>query len=531
MENKKEIIERDLDELHGTQKLRIRPSVMLGSDGIRGVQQTLFEIITNSIDRWKVGYGDRIIITRYEDDSYTIQDFADGIPVHWNEKNKAYSWDTALCTLYGGDNYKQSDELSGKLGFFGLGLASTEYTSEYMKVVIRKPDNKYTLNFKEGRGVDKYTGEFVKDDDDFHYNKEQADRIMLIEENNDKITGTTITYKPDKRVFTDIEVDSEWIQNKLQKQAMINGGITIVFNDKKINQNFTYCYNKTSEYIKDVIKDGYISNFIEFEKSGEGQDRKDMPMYKVSYNISLAFNNNNSIQEYYHNSSELTDLKYNVTTKAVEKALTTSIDCYLTKNNLYKKKESIKFDDIKDSIDFILCSKSTKTSYANQTKLSIDNVFIKDFIYEDLKTQLDAFLIENTKEAEKIIKQILLNMRARLRADEARKGKKSNSSNKNRLEVSSQKLSICTSKNKKEKEFIVVEGDSGAGSARGGGFKKFQSVEATKGKIPNAIKSKPENIINNEEIRIFTEEFGLDFNKYDEDKLRYDKLIIMSDAD
>ena len=211
--------ERNLTSLKGTAPIRLRPSVVLGSDGIRGVQQTLFEIITNSIDRWKDGYGDKIIVTRHKDDSYTIQDFADGLPYLWNKEEQAYNWDLALCKLYGGDNYKQSEKLTGKLGNFGLGLCSSQFSSEYMNVVIRKEKEKVTLKFKEGRVVDKDTNEFIKPDDDNRCTKEQGLLVMDIKNNTDGFTGTTINYKPDDRVFTDIHVSSEWIKNKLQKRG------------------------------------------------------------------------------------------------------------------------------------------------------------------------------------------------------------------------------------------------------------------------------------------------------------------------
>ena len=267
------IQERDLSSLKGSERIRIRPSVNLGSDGVRGVQQTLFEVITNSIDRWKANYGDKVIITRNENQSFTIQDFADGLPTSWNEKEQAYNWDLALNTLYGGDNYEQSDDLTGKLGNFGLGLSSTMMASEWMDVIVYRNGLKHTLKFKEGRPIDKITGEFVKEDNDYHLTKEEGEKVLLIEKSDiEGLSGTTINYRPDLRVFTTIDVPSEWIEDKLRKQAMVNNGLSLIFEDKICNTSFTYNYETIAEYITDISKDDSICDVIEFKSQSEGRD-------------------------------------------------------------------------------------------------------------------------------------------------------------------------------------------------------------------------------------------------------------------
>lgn len=537
-----EEIERDLDELQGSKRIRIRPSVVLGSDGIRGVQQTLFEIITNSIDRWKDGYGDKVIVTRHKDNSYTIQDFADGLPVKWNEKRKCYNWDLALCTLYGGDNYDQPTELTGKLGNFGLGLTSTQYSSEWMKVVVRKKNVKYTLNFREGRVVNKDTFEFIKEDNDIHCTKEESELALLEEENNDNYTGTTIIYKPDLNVFSDINIDTEWIQSKLQKQAMINNGITIEFNDELNDLNMTYHYDSPKDYMKDIIREGYFCDFIEIYGESEGRDAKHRDLYKMNYDVSISFNNDNSIQQYYHNSSELTELNVNVTTKALEKAITESIHKYIEKNSLYKKNERIKFNDISDSLVFILRSKSTQTSYANQTKLSINNSFIKDFITKDLEDKFTVFLTENTIQAKHIIDKVLINMRANNQALKSKLNIKKELEKNIRSPLDRpSKFTPCRSKNPKECRFIMTEGDSSIEPLRKSRDKLTTALYALKGKPINALKAELKDLLNNQEVKDIFKilQCGMmykgkpikDIKPYTEEDLLYDKICICADMD
>lgn len=531
MEENKIIQERDLSSLKGSQRIRLRPSVNLGSDGIRGVQQTLFEVITNSIDRWKAGYGDKVIITRNIDKSFTIQDFADGLPTSWNEKEQAYNWDLALNTLYGGDNYTQSDTLDGKLGNFGLGLSSTMMSSEWMNVIVYRNGLKHTLKFKEGRPVDKVTEEFVKEDNEYHLTKEEGERVLLIEESdNVQLSGTIVSYKPDESVFTSIDVPTEWIETKLRKQAMVNNGLELIFDDKLNETKKTYKFYNITDFINSISNEN-VSNVIEFKNEAEGRDVPNKPIYKMDYNIAFVFNNKIQLQEYYHNSSELTELHLNVTTLAVEKGLTNAIHKYITNNNLYKKGEKIKFVDILDSLICVLSSRSTKTSYANQTKLSIDNEFIKKFLTEDLEEKLYIYLVENQEESEKICNQLLINLRARIRADEARKGIKKESKSKNSKPLPDKVTDWCTYP-REFCEIYIVEGDSAGGSAKQGRNTKFQAVMPTKGKILNVEKQKDNRITASETLQIFNDAIGVSFNgTYNEKNLNYGKIIIMSDAD
>ena len=541
--------QRDLSTLKGTQKIRLYPSVVLGSDGIRGVQQTLFEIITNSIDRWKDGYGDKVIITRHKDNSYTIQDFADGLPVLWNEKEQGYNWDIALCTLYGGDNYKQSETLTGKLGNFGLGLTSTQFGSEWMNVIIRNKDKKYILNFKEGRVIDKNTSEFIKNDDDFHCTKEEGLKALYEENNLDGYTGTTITYRPDLKVFTDINIPSEWIQNKLRKQAVISNGIELVFNDELLEKQFIYKYNNISEYIKELSNDDNIIDIIEFSNEAEGQDVPTKPMYKMDYNIAFTFNNTIQLQEYYHNSSELTELNVNVTTKAVKQSLTNALHKYIESNKMYNKGEKIKFEDIEDSLICILSSRSTKTSYANQTKLSIDNAFIKQFITQDIEDKLSVYLTENPIESKLLANQILVNKRANDKAQKTKLDIKNKlQGTKKGLKLKVEGLRDCDMKNSKleDRIFLVDEGLSANSTIADSFDNTIMGCLGLRGRFINSLK-KPcsiSDVLNNTPALGIIQAMGCgieipkselkhfkDIETFDIDKLRYGSIGLLCDSD
>ncbi|WP_252251269.1 DNA topoisomerase [Clostridium sp. VAP52] len=542
--------ERDLTLLRGSKKVRDRPSVILGSDGIRGVEQTLFEIITNSIDRWKDGYGDKVYIKRFKDNSFTIQDWADGLPIAWVENEQAYNWDISLNKLYGGDNYKQSDTLHGKLGNFGLGLASSQQSSEYMNVVVRKPNIKYSLKFKDGRPLNIETLDFLGKDDDTIFSKEIG-RFAFKEENNyDGFTGTTINYKPDGRVFTELEIPIEWILNKLRRQAMVNSGIELIFEDEISSKSYSFKYNTISDYLKELTNEhDNMTDIIEFNGEAEGQDKKDKPKYKMNYTFSFTFNNKIQLQEYYHNSSELTELNLNVTTDAVKKGLTTALHKYILNNKLYKKGEKIKFDDIKDSLVCILSSKSTRTSYSNQTKLSIDNKFIKDFISKDLEEQYFIYLTENSIEAKKISNQILINKRANDKALKTKSDLKQKlQGEKKGLKLKVEGLRDCDMSNSEleERIFIVDEGLSANSTIADSFDNRIMGCLGLRGRFINSLKKgcSISDVLNNQPALGIIQAMGAgieipksELKKYNGidsfniNNLRYGSIAILCDSD
>ena len=534
---------RNLGRQKGANKLRLRPGVMLGSDDIRGVQQTFFEIVSNSIDRFKKGYGDKIIITRHKDNSFTIQDFADGLPMDWNEEEQAYNWELALRVLYAGDNYDQSESNYGVLGYNGLGLTSTQFTSEYMNVIVYKNGTKYEVNCKKGRPTSFETGEFICEDTDDLFSKENGARILKKSTVESHLTGTIINYKPDLEVFTDINIPENWIKTKIKKQVVVNQGLKIIFNDELNNESEEFEYDSLEQYIEELGQEKNLIDIVSFKGDGKGRDIKTKPEYQVSYEMSFSFNNEYPKCEYYHNSSELTELNKNATTKAIEKAFVDVVHNHLNINGLYNKKEGkIKFADIEDSLLLVISSKSTQTSYANQTKLAIDNKFIREFVTQDVSDKLHLFMTENKDIAKQIMDRVLVNFRSRVKSDASRKALKKELEGgiKNTIDRP-EKFVPCTSKNPKEIEFIIIEGDSALNAVKTARDSYFQCILPLKGKPMNVIKNSLDKILKNEEVKAKYKVLGCGMSykgkpikgvpHFNIDNLNINKYIISTDYD
>jgi len=539
----------NLGRLKGSQRIRQRASVNLGSDGIAGVQQTFFEIVSNSIDRFKKGYGTKVIIKKYKDLSYSVQDFADGLPIEWNEDEQAYNWDIALKVLYGGENYEEANRSNGTLGFNGLGLVSAMYSSEYMNVQVTKNNYDYELNFKEGRPVDINTGEFLCDDLDDTLSEELGRKVFSKIDSIKEISGTYIKYRPDKTVFSDIDIPIEWLKLKLKKQAVVNQRLYIYFEDEITGFSEIYNYSNIDEYIEELGQDCNIVSIYNFKGEDNGKDMIDKPIYNVTYDFSFTFNNDYPQSEYYHNSSELLELNKNVTTKAIENAFTNAIHNYLTQNKLYNKGEKIKFSDIEDSLLCVLSSKSSNTSYANQTKLSIDNKFIKDFISKDIEDKLSVYLTENPMDAKQITNQILINKRANDKAQKTKLDIKNKlQGTKKGLKLKIEGLRDCDMKNSQleDRIFLVDEGLSANSTIADSFDNTIMGCLGLRGRFINSLK-KPcsiSDVLNNTPALGIIQAMGCgieipkselkhfkDIETFDINNLRYGSIGLLCDSD
>ena len=523
MQKKVQYGNESISQLKGADRVRKRPGVIFGSDGIEGVQHSIFEIISNAIDEAREGYGSKIIVTRFLDRSIEVQDFGRGIPVDYNNREGCYNWQLLFCELYAGGKY---DTNSGgnyeySLGLNGLGLCATQYASEYMEAEIYTGGFRYYLQFAKGNPV----GEMVKES----YSGRQ--------------TGTRIKWRPDIEVFTDINVPLEYFQSTLKRQSVVNPGVTFILKDETERNKFTtyefFYKNGIEDYVKEIAGGQEFSSVQTWQAERKGRDREDKPEYKVKINVSLCFSNKVKLKEYYHNSSYL---EYGgAPEKAVRSALVSKIDGYLKQNGKYAKTDNkISFQDIEDCLILVISSFSTQTSYENQTKKAITNKFIQEAITDFLKHQFDVYFIENPLEAEKICDQVLINMRSRFKAEVTRLNLKKTLAVGNDLTSRVEKFVDCRSKDVSEREIFIVEGDSALGACKQARDSSFQAIIPVRGKILNCLKSDYNQIFKNEIITDLIKVLGCgvevsskhkELSSFNLDNLRWSKVIICTDAD
>ncbi len=514
----------DIVSLKGPDQVRKRPAVIFGSDDIDGCQHSVFEILSNSIDEAREGFGDKIVITRYLDHSVEIQDFGRGIPVDYNTKEKKFNWELVFCTLYAGGKYsKGGDNSYGySLGLNGLGLCATQFASEYMEAEIHRDGFCYKLNFKKGKLV----GQMEKEP----YTKRD--------------TGSRIKWRPDLKVFTDIAVPLEYYKDILKRQAIVNSGLKFILKNqlnKTQFETFEYFYeNGITDYVTEVAEDAAMTSVQSWQTERVGRDREDHKDYKVLITSALCFSNKSQKKEYYHNSSWLEH--GGAPEKAVRNAFTYQIDSYLKTNGKYTKSDPrIKFEDIEDCLVLVVSSFSTETSYENQTKKAITNKFIQEAMTDFFKHQLEIYFIENRTEAEKIANQVLINMRSRVKAEVTRQTIKKSLTTTNDLANRVQKFVDCRAKNAEERELFIVEGDSALGACKQARNSEFQALMPVRGKILNCLKCEYDKIFKSEIITDLIKVLGCGVEvkskhmkglaEFNLDLLRYNKVIICTDAD
>ena len=507
--------------LKGADRVRLRPSVIFGSDGLEGCEHAVFEILSNSIDEAREGYGNKIEVTRYKDHSVRIKDYGRGIPVDYNANEGRYNWELVFCELYAGGKYNNNsgENYEFSLGLNGLGACATQYSSEYMDTVIFRDGFKYTLHFEKGENI---SG-------------------LVKEETVKKSTGTDIKWKPDKEVFTDINIPSEYFKDILKKQAIVNAGLIFEYYDEEADEHETFVYeNGIKDYINELNSGKGLTDSYYMEMETKGRDREDKPEYKLKFEAAFCFNNEINSLQYFHNSSFLEH--GGSPDKAVKNAFVYSIDKYIKANSLYKKNEKkITFSDIEDSLIIIVNSFSTITSYENQTKKSITNKFIQDAMTDYFKQQLEIYFIENKIDADKIANQVLVNKRSRETAENTRVNIRKKLTGSLDMNNRVDKFVNCRSKDVSRRELYIVEGDSALGSCKLGRDAEFQAIIPIRGKILNCLKSDYEKIFKNDIITDLLKVLGCgveikakhnsNINSFDLSQLRWNKVIICTDAD
>lgn len=520
---KKDYGNDSIRSLKGAERVRQKPAVIFGSDGIEGCEHSVFEIISNSIDEAREGYGKKIIVTRYEDKSIEVQDFGRGAPVDYNENEQCYNWELLYCEMYASGKYgnDEGESYEYSLGTNGLGLCSTQYTSEFMDVEIKRDGFKYTLHFEKGENVgglhkEPYAG---------------------------KDTGTKTHWKPDLHVFSDINISADYYKDILSRQAIVNDGVLIVFRNQ-VGGKFEiteYCYKDgIRQFVTECAGEDALTGVQFWTAERVGRDRADLKDYKVKMSAACCFSNKAQLLEYYHNSSWLEH--GGAPEKAVKAAFVSQVEAYLKANNKYQKSDSkVTFEDIKDCLILVTSSFSNVTSYENQTKKSITNKFIGEAMTEFLKHSLEIYFIENKEDAEKIMNQVLINMRSRVKSEKERINIKKTLQSSNSMADRVAKFVDCRSRDKNERELFIVEGDSALGSCKIARDPDFQAIMPVRGKILNCLKAEYNKIFKSEIITDLVKVLGCgvevknkankDLSMFDLDSLRWNKIIICTDAD
>ena len=513
-----------ITSLKGADRVRKRPAVIFGSDGLEGCEHAAFEILSNAIDEAREGNGDTIIVTQFLDDSLEVEDFGRGCPVDWNEKEQKYNWELVFCELYAGGKYDNNagGDYEYSLGLNGLGACATQYASEYFDATIRRDGFKYTLHFEKGEIVGKL-------------NKEPADR---------KKTGSTFRWKPDLDVFTDVHIPHEYFEDTLKRQAVVNAGVSFRYRRETEKGKFAeteYRYEHgILDYVTELAGEAPLTAPQFWEAERRGRDREDKPEYKVKISAAFCFSNQVNRIEYYHNSSWL---EYGgAPEKAVRNAFVYAIDTYLKSQNKYTKSESkITFQDVQDCLILVTNCFSTQTSYENQTKKAITNKFVQESMTEFFRSRLHVYFIENKAEADKIADQVLINKRSRETAEKARLNIKKKLTGSVDIANRVQKFVDCRTKDVSRREIYIVEGDSALGSVKLSRDAEFQGIMPVRGKILNCLKADYDRIFKSEIITDLIRVLGCgvevqtkkakDLSAFDIQNLRWNKVVICTDAD
>ncbi len=515
-----------ISSLKGADRVRKRPGVIFGSDGLEGCEHAVFEILSNAIDEARGGYGKLITVTRFLDRSVQVEDMGRGCPVDWNEKEGRYNWELVFCELYAGGKYdnENSENYEFSLGLNGLGSCATQYASRYMDVTVYREGKEYRLHFERGEIVGKL----------------ESTELTT----NKKRTGTTIRWLPDLEVFTDIAVPLDYYQDVMKRQAVVNAGVTFRLRNETApgkfdTQEFLY-ENGIADYIRELAGDDALTEPVFWEAERRGRDRADKPEYKVKLSVALCFSNRTAVCEYYHNSSYLEH--GGSPEKATRSALVSAIDKYLRDNNKYTKGESkITFPDVQDCLILVSNSFSTQTSYENQTKKAITNKFVQEAMTEFLRSRMEIYFIENKEAAEKIAAQVLINKRSRETAERTRINQKKKLTEKIDIANRVQKFVDCRTKDVERREIYIVEGDSALGACKQSRDAEFQGLMPVRGKILNCLKADYPRIFKSDVITDLMKVLGCgvevsgkavkDLNQFDLANLRWSKVVICTDGD
>jgi len=526
-QSKEQYNDQSITSLKGADRVRKRPAVIFGSDGLEGCEHSVFEIVSNSLDEAREGFGSVINVTAYQDRSIEVEDFGRGLPLDWNENEQRYNWELVYCELYAGGKYDNNSDGSAyeySLGLNGLGACATQYSSEYFSVKSYDGQNLREMSFKKGEPVTELS-------------------VTPLEKKNRR-TGTIQRWKPDLDVFTDIAIPKEYYTGMLKRQAVANAGIRLVFRWEREDGEFDteefFYENGIVDYIGEIAGETAETKPVKFHLDTKGRDREDMRDYKFSVDVAFCISKTVNVIEYYHNSSFLEH--GGSPDRAVRTAFTSAVDKRLKSTGKYNKNEAkITFADVEDCLILVSNGVSTQASYANQTKKAITNSFIAEAMTNFLKEQLEIYFAENPREADIMCAQVLVNKRSRETAESTRLNLKKKLTASVDVSNRVEKFVSCRSKDPTLRELFIVEGDSAMSSCKLARNPEFQAIIPVRGKTLNCLKATYDRIFKSDIIVDLLRVVGCgveiktkhssDMVPFDIKNLRWSKVIICTDAD
>ena len=525
--NNQEYNDQSIRALKGADRVRKRPAVIFGSDGLEGCQHSFFEILSNSVDEAREGHGKKIKVTVFRDKSIEVDDEGRGIPLGWNEDEQRYNWDLIFCELYAGGKYDNNSGDSGyefSLGLNGLGACATQCSSEFMDVFSYDGTSCRSIHFEKGNPA-----------------SELEERPI---ERGEKKRGTVVHWKPDLEVFTDINIPIDFYRETMRRQSIVNNGIAFVLRVEQENGKFeeeTFLYETgLVGYIEELCGEKKQTSPFSWHLETSGRDRADKDEYKLRADFCFCVSNTVQTLEYYHNSSYLEN--GGSPDRAVKNAFVYALDKYLKAQGKYNKTENkITFVDVADCLVLVINSFSTQTSYENQTKKAITNTFIYEAMCDSIKEKLEIFFAENPVDAEIFANQVLVNKRSRENAEATRLNIKKKLTGTIDIANRVEKFVSCRSKDPNVRELYIVEGDSALTSCKLGRNAEFQAIIPVRGKTLNCLKAGYDRIFKSEIITDLLKVIGCgveitgkikgDIASFDLDQLRWSKIILCTDAD
>lgn len=484
--------------LEGLEAVRKRPSMYIGSISARGLHHLVYETIDNSIDEALAGYCDEIDVTIHSDNSITVRDNGRGIPVEMHKVGKP-AVEVVMTILHAGGKFGDGGyKVSG--GLHGVGVSCVNALSEHLEVEVRRGGKIYEIEFSRGKTV-----------------------VPLYEKGVTEETGTTVHFKPDATIFTELIYSYETLRLRIRELAFLNKGIRINLNDERTGKQESFHYEGgIIEFVKYVNenKDKLHDEPIYIEAIKDTNIVEVALQYCDTYTENLfTFVNNINTEE---GGTHLSGFK---------QAMTRTINDYARKIGALKDgEENLSGDDVREGMTAVISIKIQEPQFEGQTKTKLGNSEIRPIVDNLVSEGLGEFFEENPVIAKRIVEKSILSARARMAARKARELTR----RKSALEISSLpgKLADCQSKDASETEIYLVEGDSAGGSAKQGRDRRFQAILPLRGKILNVEKARLDKILSSDEIRNMITAFGCGIGEdFDLEKARYGKIIIMTDAD